>query len=749
MEGDYTFEITPYSVQNEEFANAFPGEFKGITQYGAITAIESFGFIDVNVKNAKKLKLKNGKKAVLKLKAAENSPDTIPLWYYDFDEGTWKEEGVCYKKDGFFVGEVAHFTPWNVDKPIVFNGGISGKVVDQNGVAIEGADIVQKIKNIRVVRRAKTNKNGRFNIPTLIGSSIQITAHFSYYNSESINFKDREINRLENIVISKDIYNIIPAYVAADTIFVSIGRKNCLKGNYFGDEQGEQKLLINGKECETLSWSNCYVCFDFPENNPQIGELRLTRKGFEDVKKVYKVTWELWNKDLFKGIKDGDLDKVKKSLAGGAKINLLNDNGYPPLMYALFWERKDIFEFLLKSGAKYNPKFETQYGHNYLMAYCKAGMTDSVEKFLSAGFDINKTDDDGLSPIFYAVAGYQNELVSYLIKKGADYKRHDYHGRNLFDAGKFSLADNYYNDELTNLGVKKTKEEERIAVLEKIALNSKQCNLNNLYKKLKPKNKADSLQIEFERDVCLINFVKERIPKKYSHYYREVLPYFDDYFFRDFTIENIDYFESRNVELFKRYKEKIPLCFGRQLRDYCKKYITYYKKTLKDNAFARQKFNPLFGQGADGAYNATVANRINYQKIIKSAIRYCKRKESQKNRNHVRTALPEYDEDMEKIDQSLNESYGELINLIREKMKNKTTAWPKLSLGESDLKWVIDAQKKWLEFRKYKTLLELSLPSPENADKSDKKILIGLWIKINEDRIKVFDEWISYIEANS
>lgn len=46
------------------------------------------------------------------------APQTIQLWYFDEEQGFWKEQGQANKIGNSYVGEVTHFTWWNVDIPV-------------------------------------------------------------------------------------------------------------------------------------------------------------------------------------------------------------------------------------------------------------------------------------------------------------------------------------------------------------------------------------------------------------------------------------------------------------------------------------------------------------------------------------------------------------------------------------------------------------------------------------------------------
>ena len=57
---------------------------------------------------------------------------SIPMWHFDEDQGTWVEEGEATLVNGEYEATLAHFSFWNYDVPSnfihlsgsVFNGGV-------------------------------------------------------------------------------------------------------------------------------------------------------------------------------------------------------------------------------------------------------------------------------------------------------------------------------------------------------------------------------------------------------------------------------------------------------------------------------------------------------------------------------------------------------------------------------------------------------------------------------------------------
>ena len=123
-----------------------PGDLVGINAANQIAGMTTYGMVAVELQTPSglKLQLAPGKTVKMSNKLSGDvlakAPSTIPLWYYDENLGYWKEEGEAKLVNDTYVGEVAHFTYWNYDaqQPSII---MSGRVVDQNGDPIAGADV--------------------------------------------------------------------------------------------------------------------------------------------------------------------------------------------------------------------------------------------------------------------------------------------------------------------------------------------------------------------------------------------------------------------------------------------------------------------------------------------------------------------------------------------------------------------------------------------------------------------------------
>lgn len=282
VKGEVTVSVTPFLISEENFINAFPGKFRGTREDGSETAIESYGFIDVDLQdeNGEPVQLADGVKAKIQIKAPSNSPSTIPMWYYDFKKAEWIEEGVGTYVNGFYTATVTHFTPWNWDKPVELRAKIIGKVVDNEGNPIEGATLVQTAKSRGFEQSAKSRIDGTFEMFTLENLNVEIEAQFDIYGSVAIDYKTSgsQLNDIGEIVIDVRIENVMFPIILNDILYITMGKVAKIRGNYFGlNKKQGYKLLLNGDEINTISWQNKLIEFDVPKDIPEEGTIQIER----------------------------------------------------------------------------------------------------------------------------------------------------------------------------------------------------------------------------------------------------------------------------------------------------------------------------------------------------------------------------------------------------------------------------------------------------------------------------------------
>ncbi|MCX6803870.1 MAG: hypothetical protein NTY48_04855 [Candidatus Diapherotrites archaeon] len=127
--------LTPFDPTNEKELEAFPGTFSGVQKDGTTTAIETFGFMKVQVKDdsGNSLDLAKGKTATVRLPISTNlrdsSPQEIPLWYFDENRGTWiektKAQKHCDTSACYYEGSIDTIASWwNCDATLQNSGAI-------------------------------------------------------------------------------------------------------------------------------------------------------------------------------------------------------------------------------------------------------------------------------------------------------------------------------------------------------------------------------------------------------------------------------------------------------------------------------------------------------------------------------------------------------------------------------------------------------------------------------------------------
>ncbi|KAL7291380.1 hypothetical protein TKK_0014974 [Trichogramma kaykai] len=118
---------------------------------------------------------------------------------------------------------------------------------------------------------------------------------------------------------------------------------------------------------------------------------------------------------------------IRILVRNGADPNLANARGSTPLHWALSKARgRDLLELLLRRGA--NPNSVDARGSTPLHAYCTIydADADSLRPFLELAREANRPvlidarDDEGKTPLHWALAWTDEKLVESLLRRGAN-----------------------------------------------------------------------------------------------------------------------------------------------------------------------------------------------------------------------------------------------------------------------------------------------------------------------------------------
>ncbi len=110
-------------VKDKNFGDMMPGALRGEDKTGKTVVLGTAGMILVELRDntGAELNIKKGKSAKMEFEIEEadiaHLPKEMPLWYFDENKGLWIEEGKAQLKNGKYVGELPHFSWWNLDFP--------------------------------------------------------------------------------------------------------------------------------------------------------------------------------------------------------------------------------------------------------------------------------------------------------------------------------------------------------------------------------------------------------------------------------------------------------------------------------------------------------------------------------------------------------------------------------------------------------------------------------------------------------
>jgi len=144
--GEVTVKNKYLDPDNKDFLRSAPGDLLALNTSNEYQQLASFGMYMVELYDADGalLNIPEGSTATIEFPIAEKHQDeigtSIPLWYFDEENGVWKEEGEAQVVGETMVAEVTHFTWWNCDLPYDFTT-ICLLFLDSDGEPMPGMEI--------------------------------------------------------------------------------------------------------------------------------------------------------------------------------------------------------------------------------------------------------------------------------------------------------------------------------------------------------------------------------------------------------------------------------------------------------------------------------------------------------------------------------------------------------------------------------------------------------------------------------
>ena len=245
------------------------------TDTGEAEPIESFGAMNAEFTgaNGNRLNLARGKQANISIPLAsgrrpEDSPKSIPLYYWSDAMGYWVEEGTAVLKrtaDGkwAYTGSVGHFSTWNAD--VLYESiTMKGCVQDQQGKPVKYAEVTARGKNYVGNSRTTTDVDGRFEIEVRPDSELDLSAA-----ADDSVYSDTRTMRTERADLSLDRCLIVKGYQdqgirdfpmkitgTTGTVEICVRDHECEDGDKISvDVEGRTIFsgeIVNDWDCQTL-----------------------------------------------------------------------------------------------------------------------------------------------------------------------------------------------------------------------------------------------------------------------------------------------------------------------------------------------------------------------------------------------------------------------------------------------------------------------------------------------------------------
>jgi len=166
-------------VSTKEGRNSFPGVFKGINSNGVTVPFVSYALTVVELRDTEGNTLDVSEDITLILDSITGtSADIIPLWYYDYDQGLWVEEGYAQRQtNGSYRADITHTGTWSLSQPLDEEVGIyRGYIINEDGLPLKNVRL-KAIGANWISSDLSTDENGLFQIEVIPGSSFQLEAY--------------------------------------------------------------------------------------------------------------------------------------------------------------------------------------------------------------------------------------------------------------------------------------------------------------------------------------------------------------------------------------------------------------------------------------------------------------------------------------------------------------------------------------------------------------------------------------------
>lgn len=177
--GNVIAKVAYEDVSTQKGRDVFPGAYEGRNSNDVIVPFVSYGFMVIDLKDEFGTALSTSDDIVLTFHTAIGATeDNIPLWYYDYAQGVWIEEGYATRlADGKYEGTISHPGTWSLSQPIEDTSGIyTDRIVYPDGTPVKNLRVHAVGKNwIRT--DLSTDENGVLEIEVIPGEEFGLKAY--------------------------------------------------------------------------------------------------------------------------------------------------------------------------------------------------------------------------------------------------------------------------------------------------------------------------------------------------------------------------------------------------------------------------------------------------------------------------------------------------------------------------------------------------------------------------------------------
>ena len=179
--GNITAQVAYEDVATEKGREVFPGAYEGKNSNGMTVPFVSYGFMVVDLKDESGNALSISDDITLTFHTATGATaDIIPLWYYDYAQGIWIEEGYATRlADGKYEGTISHPGTWSLSQPVEDALGIyTDRILYPDGTPVKNLHI-HAIGDNWIRTDLSTDENGEFEIEVIPGKAFTLKAYHS------------------------------------------------------------------------------------------------------------------------------------------------------------------------------------------------------------------------------------------------------------------------------------------------------------------------------------------------------------------------------------------------------------------------------------------------------------------------------------------------------------------------------------------------------------------------------------------